>query len=144
MTNIVSFVVVLVVSMTGSSQAFTCYQCNYTRSPPSNFNGYCGSYPNPYSRSTQRICSAPVCSWTLSNYANPTSKLKVLPFYGYWLLFLLTLYMVGSSGSVVGSVSCVRKVIGSIPTLRRDLGQLLHSQLSVALGCVNSDPVAML
>jgi len=56
--------------------------------------------------------------------------------------------MKGRGDSVVGSVSCICKVAGSDPTLaatpHRDLGQVLHSQLPVALRRVNFDTVSLL
>ena len=53
---------------------------------------------------------------------------------------------VGRGGSVVSLVPCVRKVAGSNSTLspRRNLRQVLHSQLPVTLQHVNSDIVSML
>ena len=57
------------------------------------------------------------------------------------------LLVVGLGDSVVGSGACVWKVAGSNPSLSaayRDLGQVLHSKLPVALRRVNSNTVSML
>src|SRR6218665_824646 len=54
-------------------------------------------------------------------------------------LFLISFIFVGRCGSV----PCVRKVAVSDPTLVAISGQVLHSQLPIALRRVNSDTVSL-
>ena len=55
-------------------------------------------------------------------------------------------YIVGRSGALVESVPFDRSVVGSNPALAaayRDLGQVIHLQLPVALRRVNSDTLSI-
>ena len=59
---------------------------------------------------------------------------------------MLTSFFVGSSGALVESMPCYRRVAGSNPALvdmYTDIGQVLHLQFTVALRRVNSDTVSI-
>lgn len=74
MSNVVEFVVVLVVSMIGSSQAASCYRCNYTHTPPSSFQSSCNY---PFTPTVTKNCLGSICSWKFSNYTSPTSYFNI-------------------------------------------------------------------
>src|SRR6218665_998532 len=89
------------------------------------------------------------CMYMSATFPSPATSVPLF-FVGIKLRIIsspITHIIRGRGGSVVSTAPYVRRVEGSNPTLAttcRDLEQVLHSQLHVALRCGNSDIVSML